>query len=116
MLISHIQFSRLSQLERFIALDLPPGVGDLELIHDIENLLESLHHVYVFPGLDDSINEFIGNEFGRHEYLPTRVSRVCLTRMEKLVPDISLGQCMMVIGLLLPILRQRWCCLLYDVY
>jgi hypothetical protein len=75
MLISHIQFSRLSQLERFIALDLPPVVGDLELLHDIENLLESLHHVYVFPGLDDSVNEFIGNEFGRHEYLPTRVSR-----------------------------------------
>ncbi len=64
MLISHLQLSRLSQLERSIALDLPPGVGDLvELIHNIENLLESLYHVYVFPGLDDPINEYIGNEF-----------------------------------------------------
>ncbi len=39
---------------------------------------------------------------------------VCLTCMEKLVPDISMS--VMVIGLSLPILRQRQCCLLYDVY
>ncbi len=46
----------------------------------------------------------------------TKCLAICLIHMEKLAPDIPLCLLMMLLGLSLPILRQRWRCLLCDVY